>query len=331
MVNAKDDAEFVIAMNRVWSVDARFQTDLVQQLVVVGHLVVGLERKGTALGDDQRSGQVFVFEFFVQRVIGVLQPRIDVPGKHVDVGLARAVWQTPEHFVNTVQRPAVQGFGQIQAAVCADPEKTVKPGQVGLDRILASVEVGNLFRVDFRASGKVLFSQAVFLAERLHSVRGVVAYQLLVVFKVAPVAQQRAGQRQRAPGIRMVPAALVDHLDGRLIPGTNHVQRFLLAAARARRLLDLHFSPSRREAFGHHGDHAREDVFVHLIDRAEHLLNMAPSINVRMAVADVERFDDQFSVARMDLLLAKNVHHLRQAGDVLFHHDGRHHNSGVAG
>ena len=103
-----------------------------------------------------------------------------------------------------VQRPAVQGLGQVQPSVGIDPQQTVEPGQVHVDRELPRRQLVDLRCIRLRGSDKVGFGEIVLFAEHGHAVRAGVAGQLLVVLEIAPVAEQRTGQRQRLPVLGML-------------------------------------------------------------------------------------------------------------------------------
>ena len=329
VLHAEDDPELVVAMDEARPVHAGFQPDLVEQLVVVGDLVLGLEREGALLDDHQRPGQVLVFQLGVNRVGRIFHPRVDVLGKQVDVRLGGPLGEFADHFVDPAQRRPVQRFREVHVPARVDAQKAAEPRQVNVDRILVPCKLRDGRGVDLGGTGEFCSGSIVLVLEGLHARLAVRGDQLLVVFKISPVAQERPAEGDHLPGIRVLVDSLVDHFNCGLVSVADHIERFLLVASRARGFLHVHGSPPGGETFGHLADHVEKRVLIHFSHRSKNPLKVAPAVDLGLVVADVERVDDQLGVSGADTVLAEQVHHRGQVVDVLLHHDRRDHDPRV--
>ena len=123
MVYAEEDAELLVALDRAGAVHPRLQANLVEQLIVIAHLAVGLERKRTVAGDHQRAGQVAVLQVLVQRLLLVLHSGVDVPGELVDVDLRRVTGQGADHLADLAEARRSSGFERFKSPPVLTPSR----------------------------------------------------------------------------------------------------------------------------------------------------------------------------------------------------------------
>ena len=161
--DADNDAEVLITTDSVRTIDTGLQPHFAEQFVEISHLFLRAEREGVVLGDDERAGEVAVFQILVQRVFFIGETVVHDLGKQADVRLRCLAGQGDEMLANASQSGAIHGFAEIDQTVRADAEQAIEPAEVGIDVVVIRREGGDLFAIRDGSAIEVVLGLQVLL------------------------------------------------------------------------------------------------------------------------------------------------------------------------
>ena len=164
-----------------------------------------------------------------------------------------------------------------------------------------------------------------------HAHPAVAGDEFLEVFKIAPLDEQCACERERARAVAVVGDPAVDELQCGAVAIAHEVERLLFITLRHAGGLHVHLAPALAEVLAHARDDEEEQRLIHLVHRAEDFLDVRGAIRLRIAVSEIEGLDDLAVIRWCDACLTKQRHHARETLDVLLHHDRRDRDARVIG
>ncbi|MHC4501956.1 MAG: hypothetical protein ACYTFI_01515 [Planctomycetota bacterium] len=326
---ADDDPEVLLPPDRVGAVDPCLQPDFPEQIFEILHLLPGVAGEGRVGRDNETAGQELVLQFRGQGRPLALHARVNVLGERIDMRLRGLPRKAAHQVAHLGEGPPVHGLGEIDLTVRVEPQDTVEPGQEGPEHHGRTLLCRRLFHICLRRPLEVALGQVVLLLVSKHPIVVAGLGQLLEVLVVPPVTEHGPADAQGAPVRRMRRDAGVDHLQKIPVPAPHHQQHLLLPSGGQRRLLYRHLPPALPQTVGHLAGQRAEELRVHALDGSEDLLDVADPVDLRVAVASIERIDDPGVVVREDLALTQQSHDAREPLNVLLDHQRGHHDSGA--